>query len=62
MSSVRAMRGASRLVRNTSTEDNRSFWEHVSKTAAMVRSMPDWMRAGIEINEKHFTTFGARHP
>lgn len=36
-----------RLVRNMDTPESRKFWEDVERTAAEVRTWPDWKRAGI---------------
>jgi hypothetical protein len=32
------------LKRDRSTEDNRKFWDHVEKCAAIVKTWPAWMR------------------
>ena len=42
-----------KLVRNTSDDQGRAFWDSVKKSAQAVRTAPKWMRAGITLNERH---------
>jgi hypothetical protein len=42
----------SKLIRNTSTPEGKAFWEGVEKSAAEVRTWPDWKRAGINVAER----------
>ena len=49
-----------KLVRNTSDEQSRAFWDAVKKSADTVRAAPAWMRAGINLNDRNYTTFGPR--
>lgn len=51
-----------KLVRNTSDDQSRAFWDSVKKSAQAVRTAPKWMRAGITLDERHFTTFSPRRP
>jgi hypothetical protein len=34
-----------------------SFWESMQKSAEPARSLPNWMKAGINLSERNFTTF-----
>jgi hypothetical protein len=34
-----------------------TFWDSMLKSAAQARSSPSWMKAGINLNERNFTTF-----
>lgn len=34
-----------------------SFWESMQKSAEPARSLPSWMKAGINLSERNFTTF-----
>ncbi len=36
-----------------------SFWESMQKSAEPARSMPSWMKGGINLSERNFTTFRA---
>lgn len=36
-----------------------SFWESMQKSAEPARSLPSWMKAGINLSERNFTTFRA---
>lgn len=47
----------SKLRRNTSDEESRRFWEGVDKGAAESEGAPSWMKAGINLNERHFHTY-----
>lgn len=49
-----------KLIRNTSNATSRDFWAAVRKSADGVRSAPAWMKAGIDLNDKNYTTFGPR--
>lgn len=40
-----------KLIRNLSTEANRIFWKKAEEAALIVRSWPDWKRAGINISQ-----------
>lgn len=42
-----------RVKKDTSSE----FWDEIKKSADTVRRKPDWMHAGINLNEKNFETF-----
>ena len=40
------------------TEENKpGFWDGVRESAKEVQSGPPWKKAGITLNEAHFTTF-----
>lgn len=52
----------SKLIRNTSTPENRAFWEGVDRVAAEIKDAPAWMRAGINVNPEHFETYAPRAP
>ncbi len=41
----------SRILRDLSTEQSRSFWESAERSAAEVESWPPWKRAGINVAE-----------
>jgi len=48
----------SKLIRNTADETSIAFWASVQQSAEAVRTAPTWMKAGIDLNEANFTTFG----
>lgn len=50
----------SKLTRNTSDEQSRAFWDSVDKGASEIANAPQWMKAGININERHFETFAVQ--
>lgn len=50
----------SKLTRNTSDEQSRTFWDSVDKGAPEIASAPQWMKAGIKINEQHFEMFAVQ--
>jgi hypothetical protein len=39
----------SRILRDLSTDQSRSFWESAERSAAEVQSWPSWKRAGINV-------------
>ena len=38
-----------KILRNMSTEESRTFWETVENSAAEVEGWPAWKRAGINV-------------
>jgi hypothetical protein len=40
-----------KIIRNMATEENRIFWKKAKEAAAIVRSWPDWKRAGINVSQ-----------
>ena len=48
-----------KLIRNTSTPEAAKFWEYVKRTADEAKDYPDWMRAGIVLNDRNFVTYAA---
>jgi hypothetical protein len=46
-----------KLSRNLTDEKSAAFWASVEETAASVRDLPAWMKAGIDINPRHFETY-----
>jgi hypothetical protein len=51
-----------KLIRNTSDPQSAAFWASVKKSAEGVRSAPAWQKAGINLNDRNFTTFSAKAP
>ncbi len=44
----------------TTSETNLDFWERVRESAKAVQTGPAWMKAGITLNETHFTTYAPK--
>jgi len=44
--------------KRTSNPPSDDFWADARESAKNVQAGPAWMRAGITLNETHFTTFG----
>lgn len=40
------------LRRNLSSPESRAFWKDADRIARIVRSWPDWKRAGINVAER----------
>ncbi len=34
-----------------------AFWESVERSAAAMKHAPAWMKAGVDVDERHFVTF-----
>lgn len=40
-----------KIIRDLSTPEKRAYWAEIEKTAAEVRTWPDWKRAGINVKQ-----------
>lgn len=50
-----------KLTRNMSDARSIAFWESVDRIAGAFDKEPEWMRAGIYLNEQHYETYRPRH-
>jgi hypothetical protein len=46
-----------KLTRNMSDEQSAAFWASVERTAAAIKDAPAWMKAGVDVNPRHFETY-----
>jgi hypothetical protein len=46
-----------KLTRNMSDEKSAAFWASVERTAAAIKDAPAWMKAGVDVNPRHFETY-----
>jgi hypothetical protein len=49
-----------KLTRNTTDANSAAFWASVERSAAAIKHAPAWMKAGIDINPRHFETYEPR--
>lgn len=49
-----------KLTRNTTDAHSAAFWASVERSAAAIKHAPAWMKAGIDINPRHFETYEPR--
>jgi len=47
-----------KLIRNMSNPKSAAFWQSIDRSAEGMRNAPAWMKAGIDVNERNFITFG----
>ena len=45
-----------KLTRNMSDEQSAAFWASVERTAEAIKNAPAWMKAGVDVNPRHFET------
>jgi hypothetical protein len=45
-----------KLTRNMSDERSAAFWTSVERTAEAIKNAPAWMKAGVDVNPRHFET------